>query len=307
MANAGKTVLVLLRDAASGVPLSDLLGVGSIACEEARPAEYAMLAGIHFEHPLFAPFAEPRFSDFTQIHFWKYRRLDPGAIPGAVVLAKFDNEDPALLEALVGQGRVLALTCGWHPDDSQLALSSKFVPLVYSLLDYAGAAAPAPAQYHIGDIVPLPKPQEGMRSELSVRLPDGTQTRLDNTQTNFQATALPGIYTITSATRTYKFAVNLDPAEGRTAPVPADELERLGVPVSFEVSGFAERRELEKQRLQNSEVENRQKLWRWVLAATMLVVLLETWLAARTTRRETEPRGTSQNNSGRAGQEESYA
>ena len=61
---------------------------------------------------------------------------DPAAIPGARVVAKFDTGDPGLLEVPVGQGRLYFLASGWHPDDSQLAVSSKFVPLLWSMLEY---------------------------------------------------------------------------------------------------------------------------------------------------------------------------
>jgi len=54
-------------------------------------AGYSMLGQIDFEHPLFAPFADPRFSDFTKIHFWKHRRIEAGHAPGARVVARFDN------------------------------------------------------------------------------------------------------------------------------------------------------------------------------------------------------------------------
>ena len=32
---------------------------------------------------MFAPFADSRFSDFTRIHFWSYRKLDPAGWPFA--------------------------------------------------------------------------------------------------------------------------------------------------------------------------------------------------------------------------------
>jgi hypothetical protein len=40
-----------------------------------------------------------------------------------------------------------------------------------------------------------------------------------------------------------------------------------------------------KVRLQTAELENRQKLWRWFILATVLVLLVETWLAGWTARR----------------------
>ncbi|HEY5910346.1 MAG TPA: hypothetical protein VJA21_07055, partial [Verrucomicrobiae bacterium] len=75
----------------------------------------------------------------------------------------------------------------------------------------------------------------------------------------------------------------VEPAESRTAPLPADELERLGVPAPHAeplVSREADR----KVRLQNTELESRQKLWRWFILATLAVLGIETWLAGRTVR-----------------------
>jgi anti-sigma-K factor RskA len=42
-------------------------------------------------------------------------------------------------------------------------------------------------------------------------------------------------------------------------------------------------------RLQSAELERRQKLWRWLILATLAVVLVETWLAGRTARRSAGP------------------
>jgi len=76
----------------------------------------------------------------------------------------------------------------------------------------------------------------------------------------------------------------LDPAESRTAPLGADELERLGVPASRQIPVAAHEVQ-RKARLQNAELESRQKLWRDILIAAMAMLLLESWLAGRTARR----------------------
>ena len=65
------------------------------------------------------------------------------------------NGDPALVELKRGPGRVLVLTSGWHPADSQLALSSKFVPLLHALLEQSASLPAQRAQYFVGDEVPL--------------------------------------------------------------------------------------------------------------------------------------------------------
>ncbi|MEO5959078.1 MAG: BatA domain-containing protein, partial [Opitutaceae bacterium] len=136
---AGKTLVFVPKGPDSAATLGAVLGREGLRIEEARPTNYAMFAEIDFQHPLFAPFADPRFSDFTKIHFWKYRKIDPTAIPDARVIAKFDSGDPALMEVPLGKGRVFVLTSGWHPEDSQFARSSKFVPLLWSLLELSGA------------------------------------------------------------------------------------------------------------------------------------------------------------------------
>jgi hypothetical protein len=284
----GKTLLFAPTSAAAAPTLAAVLGVGEVRVEEAPPSRYAMLGEVDFRHPLFAPFADARFSDFTKIHFWKARRLDTDAIPGAKVLARFDTGDPALVEASVGKGRVLVLASGWHPADSQLALSSKFVPLLYSLLELAGAAPPAPAQYLVGEVVPLPAEWTQTNAPLTVVRPDGSTVSLPAGATSFVEASAPGVYRVRAGATTRRFAVNLDPAESRTVPLPLDELERLGAPAQRPAPS-ATREAARKVHLQNAELEGRQKLWRWLLVATLAVLLTETWLAGRAARRLAAP------------------
>ena len=284
---AGKIALVCLKSPAVAPTLGGLLGVENLALEEADADRYAMLADIDFRHPLFAAFADPRFSDFTKIHFWKHRHLDTSQIPAAHVVAKFDNGDPAMLDVPVGQGRVFIFTSGWQPEDSQLALSSKFIPLLYAILDQSGATQGPPQQFNIGDIVPLasPSPSSSQTADsvLRLRLPDGSEVRLPSGETNFSQTSMPGIYTVISSQSPREFAVNLEPSESSTAPLSTDELERLGVPLSHGVLPVANERQRQV-RLQIAEMEQQQKLWRWIIAATLCMLLFETWLAGRTAR-----------------------
>jgi hypothetical protein len=283
---SGKTILFAVKDTECAPTLATLLGADKVTVEEVRPDNnYAMLGEIDFGHPLFAPFADARFSDFTKIHFWKYRRLVPVEIPGARIVARFDKGDPALLEVPVGKGRVLVLTTGWQPDDSQLALSTKFVPLLYSMLEETGVPQPPVTEYKVGDTVPLPSRLTPGQTPEMVMTPGGSEIRLDPNETNFSRTLTPGVYTALSAghVKELEFAVNLDATEGRTVSLPAEELERLGAPLSKPVSAqIAESQR--KIRLQNAELENRQKLWRWLILATIFLLLAETYFAGRVAR-----------------------
>jgi hypothetical protein len=281
----GRTVLFVPPDAAAAGTLSRLVDGAAVPAVDHQPANYALLGEVDFRHPVFAPFADVRFSDFTKIHFWKHRRFELGARSDARVLARFDSGDPALFELPAGAGRVVVLASGWHPADSQLALSSKFVPLLHGLFEASAGMFAGPGQHTVGDVVPLAVPPGAASAAVAVTAPDGAVIALEPGGTNFTAATLPGVYTVAGGATPARFVVNLAAAESRTAPLPADELERLGVPVPGVVP-TPERIAARQVQLQNGELEGRQKLWRWFLAATLAVLLLETWLAGRTARRE---------------------
>jgi hypothetical protein len=269
--------------------LGRVLGLAGLAAEEAKSESYAMLGQIDFQHPVFAPFADPRFSDFTKIHFWKHRRLNPAQIPSARVLARFDGPeaDPAILQIPVGKGNIFLLTFGWFPSDSQFALSSKFVPLLYSLLEQSGALKTQTAQYTVGDAVDLSAMPSA--ESLTIRKPDGTEAK-SSPSDRFTQTEVPGIYTVESGQAPLRFAVNLAAEESRTAPLPIETLERLGVPLNLDVAQTPrqiQRAATARQQVIATELENRQKLWRWLIVAALVVLMMETWLAGRLTRRTT--------------------
>ncbi|HXC98716.1 MAG TPA: BatA domain-containing protein [Verrucomicrobiae bacterium] len=281
----GGTVLFVMKNTAAADDIGRLAGTNGFAADEVTPPNYALFGMIDFNHPLFAPFADARFNDFTKIHFWKYRRVDAAKLPGARVLAKFDSGDPAVLEIPRGNGRLLVLTSGWEPADSQLAVSSKFVPLLYSTLDLSGGIHTTLAQFHIDDEVNLAGLMPGVTtSAISVKKPDGTMVQLAAGETRFSDTDRPGIYSVTTLQPPIRFAVNLDGAESRTAMLPGDELQRLGVPMKAREVALSTQVE-QKRRLHDAELEDRQKLWRWLTLTALVVLLGETFVAGWLTRR----------------------
>ncbi len=280
--NAGKPVLLVMKSIASARTIADLAGLGSVSAEEADTGNYALLGQLDFEHPLLAPFSDPRFSDFTKIHFWKHRKLDAAQFKDARVIARFDKGAPALLQIPAGKGSLLVLTSGWNPADSQLALSSKFVPLLFSLLDLSGGVKAQLAQFVVGDSVPLTATNAAQ--SFTIRKPDGNEAKI-TASGRFSETDLPGIYSVISGSSTQRFAVNLDPAESRTSPMALEELERLRLPVQLGEAKLAKADEQKKLNLQAAELEQHQKLWRWLLVAALVVLVFETWLAGWLTRR----------------------
>ena len=277
----GKTALFVVTDEQAAPALAALTGLPDIKITEAV-GDYALLGDIDFTHPLFAPFADPRFSDFTHIHFWKHRRMEIPAGAQARVLAKFDDGSPALAQIPVGGGNLLVLASGWNPADSQLALSSKFPPLMQTMLDWSGGAVPARFQFETGDAIPSPVSTGG--AAVQWQKPDGKNESLA-AGTSFAETDLPGIYTATFGDKRRQFAVNLPLDESRTAPMSPDELVRLGVPLQTpSLIPLAKMQEVQLH-LQRAELENRQKLWRWLIVGVLAVmfgeIILGGWLARR--------------------------
>ena len=182
---AGGTLLYVAARPGPGETLATLLESPVRPIEEATPSREVLIGEIAFDHPLFAPFASPQYSDFTKIHFWKHRKIaestregeapvEPnptkartkGVPPAAKtrVLARFENGDPAVLEKPIGKGSVVVMASGWNPDDSQLARSSKFVPMMMALLDRHDTRPFDVEEHTVGDPIALPESKEAGRA-----------------------------------------------------------------------------------------------------------------------------------------------
>ena len=292
-AEQGGTVLIgpANRQAVSAIPaLIDgmELKTATEASEEATD-DYLLLGEIDFQHPLFAPFANPRYSDFTKIHFWRHWPIElaeggeqAGATAGRsyVVIARFDNRDPAIVEQPRGKGQVIALATSWRPDDSQLALSSKFVPLVGGLLDLACGAALTLPSVAVNEPVALPPGSQA--AETIVRKPDGKQVKLPTGTAQFTGTDQPGVYRAQAGTEEMQFAVNLAAAESDTAPLDIEQLEQLQVPLGTQLTRSERLAQMRQQR--DTELESSQKVWRWLIVGVLGVLIFETWWAGRAAR-----------------------
>lgn len=281
-ASEGRIVLFPITSAAAGPALARLAGVSELPMKESPAGRYALLGSIDFGHPIFAPFADPRYSDFTKIRFWKHRVLDPAALPNARVITRFDDGAPALLQIPSGTGSIVVLTSGWQPADSQLALSSKFVPLLHAMLEQSSGAAPRAAQHFIGDSVPMPPGAQPWK----VQTPSGKELDVAADGT-FADTSEPGIYTINPGG--IRFVVNLAPEESRLQPMEPSRLSSLGVPLQLTAAEAAETPAPNPAAIQAAEMEARQKFWRWLIAAALVVLLLETLIATRLSQPPPQP------------------
>jgi hypothetical protein len=286
-AQSGGDVLYVLADASAARTAADLLGLSDLPAQEASDRDYALLGRVETRHPLFAPFADARFGDFTKIHFWKHRRVKLAAADSTIrPLAWFDDGDPFLVENAIGKGRVLVATAGWNPADSQLALSTKFVPLMAGLLGRRDEGV-VDAEYFVDQRIALPSEKgAGVTTENSNRTltgPDGKVIDLAKNATTFDHADRPGIYHLSENGKDTVLAVNVHPDESRTAALGVEDLERWGAKVGKPES--AQEIAARDRRLKSAELENRQKLWRWLILGVLGLLAVETALAGRLARR----------------------
>lgn len=280
-AEQGGTLLVVASSDATRDWLPRLLDDVEIpetpAGKEKAKREYQLLGEIDFTHPLFVPFANPRYSDFTKIHFWQHQPVTLTAGGASRAVARFDDGAPWLIERSVGKGRILVMTSGWHPDDSQLALSSKFVMFLGGLLDQALGSAQPLAGIPVGTPIPLRPDRDG---PLVIRTPEGQDVSVPVSETRFTETTAPGIYCGAGmGTDALTFAVNVPAAESDTAPLPVESLEQLGVRLGTIATQTERLGKIRQQR--DVELESRQKVWRWLIVGCLLLVMAETWYSGR--------------------------
>ena len=283
---AGRTLLYSVPTPSAAAGLAALLSVGEVRIQEAPKRNFSLLAQVDFQSALFAPFADARFGDFTKIHFWKHRQLDRTTLPKeAKVLAAFDDESPAVIEVPAGKGSIVILSAGWNPSDSQLALSTKFIPLLFSLIERSHPERIAPGLYGVGDRISLQEVSTNRSSSLvglTVRKPDGTEVKVA-VGGRFEGADQPGLYQVVETGS--QFAVNLAAEESRTSPLSLDHFEKLALPLLKPLTDQEKAQTQEKARiLAATELENRQKLWQWLIVAGLAFVLGETWLSGRMSR-----------------------
>jgi hypothetical protein len=274
--SGGGFLVEVATSSADAALLQTLTGIPGITVKDGDANDdYRMLADVKVEHPLLKPFGDPKLRDFTKLRFWKHRQIEMKDAGDKIeTLAGFDNGQPAILSARIGKGTLIVLASGWHPGESQLALSTKFVPLLYGWLAAAGFSHDPAATLLVGEVLPL-----DAAAEHTITDPEGKTHSLKAGET-FTATQI-GLYQVQSAAHTRTLAVNLPPDEGRVLPLAPQKLAEYGIKLSSgaENAGAGETAD---ERLTATDTEQRQQSWWYILVMLLAILLLETWFAGRT-------------------------
>lgn len=296
---SGGTALFVLQDESVVNSLEDLVSAvpKPIDVEQSTRSsmvDYRMIAEIDFSHPLFVPLSGARYNDFTKIRFWKHLPVTVPESADVRVIASLDNGDAVLWQRKIEQGTVYCLASGWQPQSSQLALSTKFVPLMNGMLSLAkrgGGISPSGQVNQPISFADYDAGSSKSKNEWTVDFPDGSQRQISRNSPPVLAHR-PGIYQIRTAASVvpaskYQMAVNLWPRESMTAPINVEQLEALSVKLGSQPDKSEQQAKLQK--IRNVDLEHRQHFWKWLIVTALVLLVLETLVAARASKKSTSP------------------
>ncbi|MCA9119698.1 MAG: BatA domain-containing protein [Planctomycetaceae bacterium] len=196
---------------------------------------------LEYQHPLTELFRGHERSGLLTVPVWRYLRLDE-LEDSAVTALAFDNGDPAIIEAAVGQGRVLLVATAVSPESmdrttsppipwTALASWPSFPPLMHEIVHFVESDRVARRNLTIGDPLVLPIPTKLANAAGTLTLPNRREIRMltQNTERawTYSETDQPGIYRLVTdgpMTTPATFAVNLPTLESNLEAVSPSSL-----------------------------------------------------------------------------------
>ena len=159
------------------------------------------------------------------------------------VLARFTSGEPALVDCASGEGHALVLASDLDNRGNDFPLHATFVPFLHESVRYL-----TNGQQQASDYVPAD-------------VPAGVP-------------ATPGVAPLPGGAAAARLvAVNVDPSETDPGRLTADEFKGAVVTMGGGAQAGA--------RLQAQETEERQHIWQYVLAVMLVMMAVESWVAAR--------------------------
>ena len=250
------------------------------------------LGFVDHDHPVFEAFLGPRSGDFAGAAVHRVRRLD---VADGRVIARFDDGWPALVEGRRGGGRVLVWATGLDRDWSDLPLHPVYLPFVHRMARFLGGRREVPSWHPAGATVDLSALAEtGVGRTVppgAVAMEPGGGSVPVNPGTPLLRLGGTGIWEIRPPgerpEHPMAVAANADLAESDMSRMDIEEFLGAvgGEPATGEAGTGPPLADDATARPQAAEIERRQSLWRHLLVATFLLMVCETVLANRLSRR----------------------
>ena len=250
------------------------------------------LGRLERSHPVFESFTGPRSGDFARARFFMSRDLELG--PEGQGIAWFDDGSVALAERRLGEGTVLVWTSRMDRFWNDLAVQPVFLPFVHGLVRHLAGYRERIPWFTAGQVIDIADPAglvfvADRESELppdvdlvaltpsggSVTLPATAGPRfLELEQQGFYPVRPPGM----NPERPLTVAVNVDVAESELEAMDPEELAAAVAPRDTDVVIGAGGEILSVERQERNQ-ERRQSLWRLLMVAALVLLLIETGIS----------------------------
>ena len=245
--------------------------------------EFQVIANVEYRHPIFAPFSNPNHGDFAKGRFFRYYQSTP--ISDATVIAVFDDGNPAVVEKVYGNGRVLCYTSTIDREWNDLPIHGVYLPFLHETIKYlALKQAGKVPDLRVGDGLNYAGDQENAGKEVAIFNPDRKEARMSlNEQGNlfYEDTENPGIYSVhESGEEQHYFVINVDTVESDLTSRNPEELTSMLIGTS-ETDRTPTELTPEVVKKYKEDVERNQSLATYLLLAVFALAIGEMFLANR--------------------------
>lgn len=261
--------------------------------DDLRPANYALMAWVDFQHPIFSLFQDPRFNDFSRIRFFNHHCI---VLEDSPIKDKFDviaradpvdsgEEWPLIMVGRFGKGTVVIWTAGLDLSWTTLPKDGRFIALLYETLSYLTQLEDENDLWLVGQEIPAPTRPGEFPATWRIQYPgafgDRDEDYIQQNPTDTFAGAHSGLVRWKSPDDAHWSridAVNVDGMESDPARVPyAEFASRLCSVSDFQrdEADFAMRDR------DGAENEDKREWGRQILGILLAFLALESWYAAR--------------------------
>jgi uncharacterized membrane protein len=245
------------------------------------------------QHPIFNVFQGVHHSYFLTTPFSGFLQVTPRETSHTLITLEDNN--PLLIEGTVGKGRTLLFTSSLNMDWNDLPLKSVFLPFCQQMVKYCMRYEEAQNAFTVGELIPLNKLNPFLDRALNkisktsgsfsqswkVSTPSGEKIDLNDAdliQSPYFNLEEPGFY----QTKVHNFnsvvAVNIDPSESDLKKI---DPEKVVASLKRVTEKNAYSKPIEVSVDQRKAWEGKQSIWWYLLALTLLVLMIESYLANR--------------------------
>jgi hypothetical protein len=248
-----------------------------------RAEDYTLLTDLKMDHPVFRPFSEPHSGSFSSARFYRHAKL--ALSKGAEALAHFDNGDPALVSVARDKGRVIIFASSADDTANDLPLKAVYAPFWQQTMRYLDNVSEESHSVEVGSLVSprrvlmetaLRQGRNGLEAgQAAVVLDPSRQRVLVPPGSDSMVVDRVGFYEIRTASQSASIAVNPVPRESDLTHGNSEEMTAgwISPDASAAPAVAADERPMPE------EQDQRQRFWRYLLAASLAFLIGEAVLA----------------------------